>query len=173
MTTSARSAKVVDKRYAPLCRTILGSNLRDDELRHFELADLGRRGKVYTLTVGPKPAGACDCHPRGWTSKGYRYRVIPVSAATAKAAKAYVKTRDDINLDQKKVWTVVSEACDAAKIDHFSLHDLRKAWASHMLKAGHSLQNISRWLGHADLVTTQRYLRIVDHDLPTGASLPF
>jgi hypothetical protein len=31
----------------------------------------------------------------------------------------------------------------------------------------------SRWLGYADLMTTMRYLRVVDRELPAASSLPF
>jgi integrase/recombinase XerD len=56
---------------------------------------------------------------------------------------------------------LAQRGCEAAGIQAFSLHDLRWAYASHLLEAGFSLAQISSLLGHADLITTQRYLRLV------------
>lgn len=147
--------------YRALFRTVIGTGMRDEEVRHMEAADV----RKAEIVVTPKP---------GWTTKGYRYRTIPVSAATVKAARAFLAARDGMNLDKKRVWQRLQAARKAAEIGkHFSLHDLRRAWASHMLNAGHRPERISAWLGHADLMTTMRYLRIVTDDKIDPKSLPF
>lgn len=147
--------------YRALFRTVLGCGIRDDEMRHMDARDL----QPPCIVVTPKP---------GWTTKGYRYRAIPVTKATVTAARTYLKARvEGLNVDQKKVWTVMQEACVAARVRPFSMHDLRRAWASHMLAAGNRIEQISRWLGHADVMTTMRYLRIVDEVLPTKDKLPW
>lgn len=138
------------KGYRALFRLAVGSGLRDDELRHLEKTDL----RPPLIVVTPKP---------GWTTKGYRYRAVPVTRATMAAARAFLKERDGMALEAKTVWKRVQAARKRARIKkHFSLHDLRRAYASHALAAGYRLEEIQRWLGHADLVTTQRYLRVVD-----------
>ena len=78
-----------------------------------------------------------------------------------------------MNLDQKRIWSIVNDTCEASGVAHFSMHDLRRAWASHMLDAGVKLERISQWLGHADVVTTMRYLRIVDDTMPDRKKLPW
>lgn len=159
-----------DRGYRALFRLIIGSGIRDDEARHLDAGNV----QPPWLVVTPKPAGFCPCHPDGWTTKGYRYRSIPISAATAKAARAYIACKDELVLESKTVWSRVQAAAGEAKIKkHVSLHDFRRAWASHMLAAGHSIQDISRWLGHADILTTMRYLRIVTEAAPDPKRLPF
>lgn len=155
--------------YWALFRTVLGSGIRDDEMRHLQLSDI----TFPWLTISPKAAGLCDCCPKGWTTKGYRYRMIPISKKTEKAAKEFVKHKPQLNLEPKSVWNRIRRACKAAKLQRFSMHDLRRAWASHMLHSGHKIQDISQWLGHADLITTMRYLRIVRTETPKAETLPF
>lgn len=147
--------------YRALFRTVLGTGMRDDEARHLEASDI----QPPWIVVTPKA---------GWSTKNYRYRSIPVSAATVKAARTFVKAKPDLNLEAKAVWKRIRAAAKAAKITlHFSMHDLRRAWASHMLMAGNRLEDISKWLGHGDLVTTMRYLRVVSDAAPDPKRLPF
>ncbi len=147
--------------YRAMFRTIVGTGIRDGEMRHYEKKDV----RPPWFVVTPKP---------GWSTKGYRDRSIPITKETAKAARAFVDVRDTLNMDQKGIWKRVQRARKAAKIkQHFSLHDLRRAWASHMLAAGHGIEQISQWLGHANLLTTMRYLRVVRTGTPKPESLPF
>ena len=44
-------------------------------------------------------------------------------------------------------------------LPHFSMHDLRRAWASAMHHNGAPLKQVSVWLGHAEVATTERSLR--------------
>jgi integrase len=148
--------------YRDMFRTALGSGLRDEELRHLEAADVRPR----EIAVTPKP---------GWTTKSYHYRTIPISAATRKAALGWIKARDGglINIDKKGVWKVMQAACKSAKIDPTSLHELRRAWASHLYADGVPLKTISKWLGHGSVATTERYLRVTSDALPKGVKLPW
>lgn len=149
-------------RYRDMFRTALGTGLRDEELRHLEADDVRPR----EIAVTPKP---------GWTTKSYHYRVIPISAATRKAALAWIAARDGklINIDKKGVWKVMQAACKAAKIEPTSLHELRRAWASHLYADGVPLKTISKWLGHASVSTTERYLRVTSDAMPKGIKLPW
>jgi site-specific recombinase XerD len=55
-------------------------------------------------------------------------------------------------------------ARDAAGLAGLRVHDLRHAHASWLLAGGADLQVVKERLGHASIVTTQRYL----HSLPTA-----
>ncbi len=50
---------------------------------------------------------------------------------------------------------------------------LAAARALLMLAAGHRIEDISRWLGHANILTTTRYLRVVDERHPGAKRLPW
>jgi integrase/recombinase XerD len=45
-----------------------------------------------------------------------------------------------------------------------SLHTLRHSIATHLLDAGMSLENISRFLGHTSLESTQIYTHLAEQD---------
>lgn len=150
-------------------RMVAGSGIRDDEARHVEPGNI-RDG---WLVITPQPPGTCACHPRGWNTKSYRYRDIPISSATADAAAKFAAIKHSLVLDQKSVWDRLQEGRRAAGHDwHWSMHDLRRSWASHMLAAGCKLTDLSRWIGHADVMTTMRYLRVVEDNTPDPDDLP-
>jgi site-specific recombinase XerD len=137
--------------YAALFRLAAGSGVRIDEARHVDLGDIDEGRKI--LIVTPKP---------GWTTKGYRYRNIPISERTANAARAFIGARAGVALDDKSVWKELHRARVAASVPRFTMHDLRRAWASAMHANGASLKQVSVWLGHADIATTERYIRLFD-----------
>jgi integrase len=148
--------------YRAMFRVVIGTGMRDEEVRHMEAGDVRRTEIVVT----PKP---------GWSTKGYRYRSIDVTPATVKAAKAFLAAKPTMNLDKKRVWQRIQAARKAAEIGkHFSLHDLRRAWASHMLSSGAcDIEELSKMLGHADMLTTMRYLRVVSGRKIDPKRLPF
>jgi integrase/recombinase XerC len=137
--------------YASLFRLTAGSGLRIDEARHADLADIDR--KRMLLTVTPKP---------GWTTKGYRYREVPISERTAAAVASFIAARKGVALDDKSVWRDIQRVVTEAGLRRPSMHDLRRAWASAMHKNGASLKQVSNWLGHADIATTERYIRVYE-----------
>ena len=152
-------AAVSDDNLRAVFRATIGTAMRDEEVRHLTRDWL----KPGVVTVSPQPAGTCSCHQDGWKTKGFRYRDIPVTAGTARALKQVVDARKSgwAIPCERWVWEHIQRACTAAKLTPFSLHDLRHAGASHWLAAGVDIATISRWLGHRDVLTTQRYLHVV------------
>lgn len=146
--------------YRELFRVALGTGMRDEELRHMEVSDIRKAWIVVT----PK---------KDWTTKSYKYREIPVSQRTIAAARAFLKVRSKLNLDKKRVWTIANRASKDAEIEPLSLHELRRAWGSHALAAGNRIEDVSRWFGHADLLTTMRYLRVTNARHPGAKNLPW
>lgn len=141
---------------AALFRLTAGSGIRIDEARHLDAQDvrfIDEEAGRAELTVTPKP---------GWTTKGYRYRTIPISKKTAEAVLLFVKMKANQALDDKTVWSEIKRVREAAGLPHFSMHDLRRAWASAMHHNGASIKQVSVWLGHADVQTTERYIRVYD-----------
>ncbi|HWA72815.1 MAG TPA: tyrosine-type recombinase/integrase [Polyangiaceae bacterium] len=147
--------------YASLLRVTAGSGIRIDEARHLEMSDID--AVAGFLEVNPK---------KGWTTKGYRARRIPISPATAAAARAFIESRDAVALDNKSVWTEVQRVRKLAELPHFSIHDLRRAWASAVHSRGATLKQISAWLGHSSLQVTERYVRLLADGDTGHAYLP-
>lgn len=167
----------IDSRYKPLMQVTVGSGIRASEARHFTKDNVKSTGEnSYQLTITPLPAGSCRCHKGGWTTKNYRYRVIPISKSTYNACLEYLETRELYNLHKKtserKVWGEMYLACEVAGIQPLSMHDLRHTYASYLYDAGFSIAQISKFLGHSSLQVTERYIHTLDKDLPTSDQLP-
>lgn len=135
--------------YAALFRLTAASAIRIDEARHYDADDVDEKGGILTIT--PK---------KSWTTKEYRYRDIPISKNTAKAALDFVKIRDTVLLDDKSVWNDIQRVRAATDLPKFSIHDLRRAWASAMHANGASIKQVSVWLGHSSIDVTERYIRV-------------
>ncbi len=120
----------------------------------------GRRYRHGTLTA--YNAARCRCeHCRGAYAD---YRAA--RRATGKDCPSAPRTRETdghIPADwfRRQVWY---PARDAAGLAGLRVHDLRHAHASWLLAGGADLQVVKERLGHASIVTTERYL----HSLPTA-----
>jgi len=135
--------------YAALFRLTAGSAIRIDEARHLDARDIDEARGLLTIT--PKP---------NWTTKGSWVPSWAAPARTAAAVKAFVAFQDEVALDDKSVWKEIQRVRKAASLPKFSIHDLRRAWASAVHANGASLKQVSVWLGHADVQTTERYIRV-------------
>jgi integrase len=120
----------------------------------------GRRYRHGTLTA--YNAAKCRCeHCRGAYAS---YRAA--RRATGKDSPRARRTRETdghIPADcfRHRVWYPAREAAGLAGL---RVHDLRHAHASWLLAGGADLQVVKERLGHASIVTTERYL----HSLPTA-----
>lgn len=157
----AKADEIAKPGYAMLFQLTAGSAIRIDEARNYESGDVDEQRGM--LTVTPK---------KNWTTKGYRYRDVPVSKKTIKALLAFVSVRETVTLDDKAVWNEIQRVRKAAKLPKFSIHDLRRAWASAMHSNGASLKQISVWLGHCAVQVTERYIRIFETDSTGHEFLP-
>jgi len=130
-----------------------------DALGLTEPNDAGRRYRHGTLSG--YAAGKCRCeHCRGAYAT---YRADRRAQGTERAGRPRTGDSDDHiprNWFRRSVWT---PACQAADLG-FSprVHDLRHAHASWLLAGGADLQVVKERLGHASIMTTQKYL----HTLP-------
>ena len=48
---------------------------------------------------------------------------------------------------------------DGGELERITLHEARHTYASFLMAAGYNLKQIQEYLGHADLVTTGRYIK--------------
>ena len=61
-------------------------------------------------------------------------------------------------ISQNLVWYVVRSCCRRAGLDHIAPHDLRRTCAKLCYASGGELEQIQFLLGHASVLTTERYL---------------
>jgi integrase/recombinase XerD len=144
-----KAGELLEPVYAKLIEFVAGSGVRIDEARHIDEENIDVTRGVLTLT--PK---------KGWTTKNYRYRDVPISKQTAEAALSFIELRSEQTLDDKTLWNLLQKVRKAAGVEPMSMHDLRRAWASAMHANGASIKQVSVWLGHAEIATTERYIRV-------------
>lgn len=108
--------------------------------------------------------------------KNYKDRIIPMSEGVYNTLQDYIynfrniqkvphnrlflKPKNDLN----KLLKTVQNECGNKQIQQkrLSLHVLRHSIATHLLQNGMSIENISQFLGHSSLETTQIYTHLID-----------
>lgn len=108
--------------------------------------------------------------------KNYKDRIIPMSTGVYSGLQDYIynfrnnlklphnrlflKSKNDLN----KMLKTLQNVCDdqAIKQKRFSMHVLRHSIATHLLQNGMSIENISQFLGHSSLESTQVYTHLAD-----------
>jgi site-specific recombinase XerD len=137
--------------------TFYATALRANELRHLKVSDLDSQRMVLHVRHG----------------KGGVPRDIALSPVLLERLKVYYrwrrpadwlfpsKIRQDQPLDLKSIWDLCCNAGKRAGIGRpVYPHLFRHACATHMLDAGADLRTIQVLLGHSDIRTKARYLRV-------------
>ncbi len=108
--------------------------------------------------------------------KNYKDRIIPMNEAVYRALEHYIynfrrfqpqthkrlfiSRANSLNTNLKKLQALTGNPDIQAK--KLTLHVLRHSIATHLLQNGMSIENISRFLGHATLDSTQIYTHIAE-----------
>lgn len=181
-TTRGDGSEPVDRRDAVLLSLYLYTGLRVSELIRVRWADVdfasGAHGVVHVIRKGGKPAQV-PLNPAArrllfeWRASfveavGERIdglRILPqirsVIGGYVDARPCYeVRTIWDRGItDASTVRLIVRERATAVGIDHLAPHDLRRSFAGMLEDAGTDMRDIQAALGHAQLATTERYLK--------------
>lgn len=160
---------------APNPKTILG--LRDRAMLHLAFSAGLRVSELVTLRLDQLSLNSNPLiHVCG---KGRRERIIPLWKKTATALRAWLTVRDKTtkaselflnsqgnSMTRSGFKYILSKHVNVATIKLPSLakkrispHVLRHSCAMHTLQATHDIRKVSLWLGHADLKSTEVYLR--------------
>ena len=110
--------------------------------------------------------------------KNYKDRIVPMNNSIYKALEHYIynfrnlqkvrhkqlfiNTTSTLSKSLKELQTSCNN--QAIKNKRLSLHILRHSIATHLLQNGMSVENISRFLGHSSLDSTQIYTHIVERN---------
>lgn len=137
--------------------TFYATGLRANELRNLKVSDLDSRRMVIHVRV----------------AKGGVPRDIGLSPVLLERLKVYWRQlrpkdwlfpsamRPEQRMEPKSIRVAISTAARRAGIDRrVSPHVFRHSCATHLLEAGADLRTIQVLLGHADIQTTARYLRV-------------
>ncbi len=153
---------LIGKRDRAILALLIGCGLRRAELLRLEVEHLqqrdarwvipdllGKGNRVRTVTI---PAGV-KARIDLWTaaariSDGRLFRPV---------AKAGVMQGRGIQ-DEKAIWRLVVRYARETELGKLAPHDLRRTCAKLCRKAGGDLEQIQLLLGHASVLTTERYL---------------
>lgn len=151
------------KRDRALILFLLDTGIRRAEVCQLSISSIENNGTVTLTAEGTKTRTA---------------RRAFISRQTQKALRAYLATRDDLELDAPLFATkdggrfttsglrqVLRRLCVQAGIPEFGMHCFRRTFALESLRAGGDLVSVSRLLGHSRLETTKRYLNQDEQDL--------
>ena len=141
-----------------------------------------RRNEGYHLNIGDIYWERSILHVR--KGKGYKERFVPLNKTNLNYLQDYVfDYRPILNKDKREEAFFISsrsKRMDAQSIalrlkllqhrsnnielqqKNIRLHVLRHSIATHLLQNGMSLENISRFLGHSSLESTQIYTHLVE-----------
>lgn len=150
---------------------MLDAGLRAGEVLALRWTDVGSvylnvRGTVY------KPKGR---PVQVVTPKSGKGRAIPLTSRVREALErlerrgAWLFPSDD-GLPQAVdgLGYVVEQLCERAGVEHLGLHAFRHTFATEALQAGTDLETVRKYLGHANIKTTQRYLHSGDREARAG-----
>lgn len=146
--------------------TLYATGLRVDELRRVTVGDL-HDGAIW---VRPEEGAADASEP----TKGHRERAIPLAPGAQALVRQYLARVGGQTRQWSETWLlgVLYEACEKTGVPAFAVHDLRRAFATEAHRAGTPVLVISRWLGHADVRTTELYLGAYRTDREVVAPVP-
>lgn len=114
--------------------------------------------------------------------KGDKQRIVPLGEVAVDWLMRYLATArgellkntrcDEVFVSQKKggmtrqlAWMIVQKYAQQVGMPSLSPHDLRHAFATHLVNHGADLRVVQLLLGHADLSTTQIYTHVADERL--------
>ena len=172
--------RVSDKDAKFLWRFFLGTGFRESEVSVAEITDVNRDTK--TIRVDEKPYFGFkpkDCEKRNVPISDVLIAEIAARAKSAYRARSSSGTTDDRTVtfcaySNKSPSTAVSNcgkckgkvdgkevSCAEAPVcEKWILHRFRRNFATDRRNGGAPARKIQKWLGHADLETTLRYLAV-------------
>ena len=162
----SRNSEFLNMRNKLIINMLLGTGMRNSELRGLKLSDIDNNGNVNIL------------------GKGNKVRYSKLGETLFKEYKAYLKIREEVlikseididyvfisyrgkQLNKQTLIDIVKDIAKETGIDkNITPHALRHNFATDLLKETHDIKLVATALGHADIGTTQIYLHQSNEEL--------
>ena len=163
-------AKVTNHRFYPIWVMALFTGMRSGELYALRWTDIDLDNRTISVSKAWNSKN-------GFTStKNQKSRIVPISAELLSFLKELKlkRSREEYVLPHPKEWTrgeaakVLKQFCKAIQITEIRFHDLRATFITNLLARGESLARVMAIVGHADMETTNVYLRKAGIELKDG-----
>ncbi len=149
------------KRDAAMLGLLIGCGLRRTELVELDVAQIQQREEHWVIV--------------DLIGKGGRVRTVPIPEPVKQSIDEWICAAEITDgklfrairkngviwghgVTQNVVWYVVKQCAERAGIRNLSPHDLRRSCARLCYEAGGELEQIQFLLGHASVLTTERYI---------------
>lgn len=162
-----REAMLTNHRFYPVWVLALFTGMRSGELYALRWIDIDLENRFINVS-------------RSWSSKNgftstknQKTRMVPVSDELLPFLKALKleRGREEFVLPHLTEWTrgdgadVIRGFCKSIGITPIKFHDLRATFITNLLSRGESLARVMAIVGHADIDTTNVYLRLAGVEL--------
>jgi len=130
---------------------LVGVNVGDVNLDERLVRVLGKGGKERVIPFGVPAARAA----RAWLEGGRPRLAVPPPSDDA-----WLLGRKGKRVNQRQVRESIHRLASLAGIADIAPHTLRHSAATHLVQGGSDLRSVQEVLGHASLITTQRYTHV-------------
>lgn len=157
----------VDPLHMAIIELLYGSGLRVSELCGLEISDINKRS--HTMNV---------------LGKGSKIRTVPIGEMASDVLDNYLKVRNEYLTESspktkvfiKKTGKALTPRDVRRILDKYPLedgtkmhpHQLRHAYATHLLLGGADVRSVQELLGHSSVTTTERYTHITQDHLKSA-----
>lgn len=142
--------KLLPERWAQAVVALLSTGMRWSSLAKLRPEDIEEARRTVRLV---KP-------------KGKRAIELKVTSDRAWSSLKWCAAHGHYGRDVKGLNEAMRTACELAKVPRVTAHMLRHTFAVRPIRAGANAREVQQWLGHADLKTTEIYLRFAAPTAP-------
>ena len=148
-----------------LLELIYATGLRVSEAVGLQLNEINlQSGMVNTIGKGDKQRIVPMGEEAVYWLEHYLQRARPALLKNARCEAVFVSQKKT-GISRQLAWMAVSRYAEQAGMPHISPHDLRHAFATHLVNHGADLRVVQTLLGHADIATTQIYTHVANERL--------
>lgn len=156
-----KEAKAVRHRFYPIWVAALFSGMRSGELYALKWSDIDFDARTISVSKSWNSKNGLT------STKNQKNRVVPISTEFLEFLRSLKieRGREENVLPHLEEWTrgqqakVIREFCRSLSITEIKFHDLRATFITNLLARGEPLVRVMATVGHADMETTNVYLR--------------